>query len=980
MPTANGSPLSNLSDTDLASALNAAPANSNQYTNAIHSNESNGASDSRADIVNPASGARGSMQVMPATAAKPGYGITPSNGTPEDDARVGREYYNKLHQTFGDPTTAAMAYDWGPGNVQNWQKSGGDLSKLPNETLAYALNFNQKTGAGQNAPQAASSGTGAPVSMDQFTKQFPGGAGPAQPGDDTNPVVAFGAGLGRGVQKGVLGTQSLLGKGLSAIGVDSAGQWLQNDAAQGNTTGQQAFEANGGNTLSGKIGEIGGEVAPALLVPAEIGPQAIGAGVLNAGQASLNGQNIAPAFVEGAGLGAAGATAGHLLGAGIQAAKPLITGAKNAVLGGENAAVGKIADALGDEAGNVATALRANANSAIPGVQRTAAEAANSPVLNAVQRQVQNTPEGAAALAEQQAANNTARQAAGEAAAGGNMGPSADAAFTRDQAARVAQGQQEIAPITEQQAALMQTPEYQSAIRQARAEATNTGSNAFADQSGAINADLAGQLSQVTGTPETLAAARGARAAQAAEDYAPLHGSMVDANGPAFADLEARPGFVRAYREAGGTGANIAGSQAADPFITQAGERSLQMNPRTGELNWVEGPPQRFADAGLLQGARSNLSQMESAARSSGNLDDALGYQRTREALDDFMSNPANVGEDVANTFRNARANYRQNSIPVSQQSWMQQRLAGAVNNLTGEVQPGALNSAINAVQRDAVKPGFTKSSDITPEQLNALAGVGEQARMAPGNMRGLSPQGQEILRQQLVENAAKNPNALQDFNEYLARQSPGYAAAQAGEAGRGAELASRQELAQQLAKFNLKGNNASGEVPLTLNDAKALMQNGNLSGSQRQYAEALHHDLQRLAGANASTGAAGSQTAFNQALAKKGLLGRLIGGVKEDAPLASMLAGEGVLHGLGALPAAMGGRLISGAIKDAEAKTLASTIDLLKNPNKLADALEAYKGNQTAAQTFVNALKQKAARGGKAGLAAVQAYDAVAR
>src|ERR1700685_4348088 len=83
---------------------------------AIHQNESSGAPDAAAGIVNPASGARGSMQVLPSTAASAGFGVKPSNNTPTDDARAGRDYMTALTQRYGDAETAAIAYNWGPGN------------------------------------------------------------------------------------------------------------------------------------------------------------------------------------------------------------------------------------------------------------------------------------------------------------------------------------------------------------------------------------------------------------------------------------------------------------------------------------------------------------------------------------------------------------------------------------------------------------------------------------------------------------------------------------------------------------------------------------------------------------------------------------------------------------------------------------------------------------------------------------------------
>ena len=60
-------------------------------------------------------GATGLLQVMPATAANPGFGIAPSNGTPQDTYRVGQQYLGALTNKYGTAGGLA-AYNWGMGN------------------------------------------------------------------------------------------------------------------------------------------------------------------------------------------------------------------------------------------------------------------------------------------------------------------------------------------------------------------------------------------------------------------------------------------------------------------------------------------------------------------------------------------------------------------------------------------------------------------------------------------------------------------------------------------------------------------------------------------------------------------------------------------------------------------------------------------------------------------------------------------------
>lgn len=88
-------------------------------------------------------GARGVMQLMPGTARDPGYGIAPArDGSEAENRRVGRQYLDAMYREFnGDQKLALMAYNWGPGAVRNWLKSGADPKKVPTETRNYVANI-----------------------------------------------------------------------------------------------------------------------------------------------------------------------------------------------------------------------------------------------------------------------------------------------------------------------------------------------------------------------------------------------------------------------------------------------------------------------------------------------------------------------------------------------------------------------------------------------------------------------------------------------------------------------------------------------------------------------------------------------------------------------------------------------------------------------------------------------------------------------
>lgn len=93
---------------------------------------------------NPASGALGITQVMPATGRNPGYGVTPLRGDSEQEyLRFGRDYLAAMLEEFdGDLTKALAAYNWGPGNVERAIREYGSnwFSHAPVETQRYVNN------------------------------------------------------------------------------------------------------------------------------------------------------------------------------------------------------------------------------------------------------------------------------------------------------------------------------------------------------------------------------------------------------------------------------------------------------------------------------------------------------------------------------------------------------------------------------------------------------------------------------------------------------------------------------------------------------------------------------------------------------------------------------------------------------------------------------------------------------------------------
>ena len=94
--------------------------------------------DKEGNLLTSSKGALGEMQVMPATARDPGFGIRPArDNSPDELRRVGDEYAAVLLSRYRDPKLAMIAYNMGPGATDKWLAAGADPRRLPKETQGY---------------------------------------------------------------------------------------------------------------------------------------------------------------------------------------------------------------------------------------------------------------------------------------------------------------------------------------------------------------------------------------------------------------------------------------------------------------------------------------------------------------------------------------------------------------------------------------------------------------------------------------------------------------------------------------------------------------------------------------------------------------------------------------------------------------------------------------------------------------------------
>ena len=72
-------------------------------------------------------GAQGLFQIMPSTARKPGFGITPLKKPfdVKENTRFATDYMNALLKKYnGNQMIALVAWNWGPSNADKWIEKG----------------------------------------------------------------------------------------------------------------------------------------------------------------------------------------------------------------------------------------------------------------------------------------------------------------------------------------------------------------------------------------------------------------------------------------------------------------------------------------------------------------------------------------------------------------------------------------------------------------------------------------------------------------------------------------------------------------------------------------------------------------------------------------------------------------------------------------------------------------------------------------
>ena len=220
--------------------------------------------DKEGNLLTSSKGAMGEMQVMPATARDPGFGITPARGNdPDELRRVGEEYAKVLLNKYRDPKLAAIAYNWGPGNTDKWLSAGADMSKLPQETRGYIQNMagggavHFQTGGINDifnmTPDEVKEYAKRKLKIDQLRSAFPpASTAPAAVGTGIAPAAASTSAAAPSLlRRGA----SFLGKRLGPLGLAATVAVPALDALMSTDTGTASSEQDPLTAMQGTAGQ-----------------------------------------------------------------------------------------------------------------------------------------------------------------------------------------------------------------------------------------------------------------------------------------------------------------------------------------------------------------------------------------------------------------------------------------------------------------------------------------------------------------------------------------------------------------------------------------------------------------------------------------------------------------------------------------------------------------------------------------------------
>ncbi|MEZ0602935.1 glucosaminidase domain-containing protein [Paraburkholderia sp. IW21] len=832
--------------------------------------------------------------------------------------------------------------------------------------------FLKQYGGASQPAQPAASANDSSDDVSSFLKQYGPYAGadkaPGTVTTTTNPVMM---GARDAIYSKLDPVMGWIAKGANWIAPDSQ---FAKDAAQGvndlhatNAAQQQAYDSAQHGTGSGLLRgatNLAGSVAMTPMTGGGLGSTL----VQTAAQGALSDPNnpLAGAAIGGAG-GAVGHALGHVVGA---VAKPVIskiTGATKQLAdaetqlanagnetGGtlspaEQQMAGKIADNINADntpqsAQDVAAQMQSNAQSNVPGYQRTAAETTDNPTVQAIQQGLDKSDNngGLAARAAANADANTDHLRQG--ATSDTQLQAMKDAFQDGQDTLAARGNAELGPVTPtQDSTVFNTPAMQRNLQRANVVAQNDGDTAIQQAFNAPNDDLVAGWNGTASNPAITAALERDRNFVTS----PMYENVLGAAKPLPVDgqlqnLLERPVMQKALRE-------------VETYKLNAGDQTPVIN--NGSIT-----PQDLNIAKM---------HLDSYIQRMNNPMDAASADKWQQgAYLDVRKQINNLLENKVQGFADVNKEFARRSDQIAESQFLTD--PNMVSAL-GKLNVNKLDSLVKSIQAGKANNNpLDPAKSVSASKLAQLTQMRDDAvaAMNRNSAQGIHGDAYNYLRQA----AAKDPIAAQQLQDHLTANSPAYKqfydAAQTGQQ----KIAHQENFNELVKKFDTRtdGNVSWHDVKNVTNNA------ADFSADHLNRLNNVRDNLERYASRTEKV--AGSDTASNFAKREgfdslvnaergKGIGNYMMGEGGQRLSrtvLGSIASGLGFAHAgpLGAVAAdyamdkaATGaaktaGRLFGGQTDEAlAAKTAANRAaveHLMLNPQRLGDAIQALDKHAT--------------------------------
>jgi hypothetical protein len=417
---------------------------------------------------------------------------------------------------------------------------------------------------------------------------------------------------------------------------------------------------------------------------------------------------------------------------------------------------GRVADKIngtanqtGQNVGAVADELSANSGSAVPGYQKTAAEATQNPNIQGIQQGLDNSGVNAGLTARSQAnANaNTAhlQSLGGDDATISALGKQADQ--------QAAWGNQEIGPVTDQ--APFNTPAMQRTLNRANTIANNDGSNAIQNVFDQPYVDAANKWDEIAGSPQKTANFELERKITTGPMYQQIfeNGGPKIALDPETARLINTPAMQNALKQ---VETNKLNARIDEPVI-----QNMQAVSPNGN---VYGQSISANDLNQARMALDKRIAMISADPSSSDKFQLATLAGLRDQVNATLENQVPGLREANQAYQTASEQMAESKFLTSPQ--MRDALIGK--------NPSKLNALVREIEA-----GMANLNEHDPAKLVTNAKLAQLKQMAKDfsslanqqNAVGLQGQGYNYVRQA----AQTDPEAAAQVKQYLTQQSPNY-------------------------------------------------------------------------------------------------------------------------------------------------------------------------------------------------------------